>query len=132
MVLGRFEAGRDNFNEAIRHYRSVTSLNNAGYAAEARYAIAEAWYRLDDMKNAEKAAMETIRRSGSYDYWITKSYILLGDVFRRQKDWFNAKATLRSVVDNSRNEELRDEARTKLAAVEEEERAGGRVQGNQR
>lgn len=130
MVLGRFEAGRDNYNEAIRQYRSVTSLNNAGYAAEARYAIAEAWYRLDDMKNAEKAAMETIRRSGSYDYWITKAYILLGDVFRRQKDWFNAKATLRSVVDNSRNEELREEARTKLAAVEEEERANGKVQGN--
>jgi TolA-binding protein len=130
MVMGRWESGRDNHNEAIRHFRTVTSLNNAGYAAEARYAIAESWYRMDDLKNAEKAAMETIRRSGSYDYWITKAYILLGDVFRRQKDWFNAKATLRSVVDNSRNEELREEARTKLKAVEEEERANGRVQGN--
>jgi TolA-binding protein len=130
MVLGRWASGSGNADEAIRHYRSVIALNNAGYAAEARYAIAEAWYRLDDMANAEKAAMETIRKSGSYDYWITKAYILLGDVFRRQKDWFNAKATLRSVVQNSRNADLREEARGKLAAAEEEERRGGRVQGN--
>jgi len=130
MILGRWESGRGNHSEAIRYYHTVTSLNNAGYAAEARYAIAVSWYLIDDLANAEKAAMETIRRSGSYDTWITKAYILLGDIFRRQKDWFNAKATLRSVVDNSRNPELREEARTKLTAVEEEEKQNSKIQGN--
>ena len=79
------------------------------------------------MKNAEKAAMETINKSGSYDFWITKAYILLGDVFREQKDYFNAKATLQSVMENSRNEELKEEAKVKLELVMEEEKKNSRL-----
>ena len=79
------------------------------------------------MKNAEKAAMETINKSGSYDFWITKAYILLGDVFREQKDYFNAKDTLQSVMENSRNEELKEEAKVKLELVMEEEKKNSRL-----
>jgi predicted negative regulator of RcsB-dependent stress response len=69
---------------------------------------------MDDLKNAEKAAFETINKSGSYDYWITKGYILLGDIFYRQKDHFNAKATWQSVVENSSVTELKNEAQARL------------------
>jgi predicted nucleic acid-binding protein len=82
---------------------------------------------LDDLKNAEKAAFETINKSGSYDYWITKAYILLGDVFYRQKDYFNARATLQSVIENSRITELKNEARSKLEKVVAEEKAVSKV-----
>lgn len=73
------------------------------------------------LADAEKAAFEVINKSGSYDWWVTKAYILLGDVYFRQKDYFNAKATFQSVVDNSLNAELKAEAQTKLNKVTEEE-----------
>ncbi len=38
--------------------------------------------------------------------WVTKAYILLGDVYFKQQDYFNAKATYQSVVDNAKIEEL--------------------------
>jgi len=122
MMLAKDAQNRAEFNEAIRQYREVTSISKAAYAAEARYEIASSYLMLDDLKNAEKAAFETINRSGSYDYWITKAYILLGEVFLRQKDYFNAKATLQSVVDNSRDTELKNEARLKLEKVIAEEK----------
>ena len=50
-------------------------------------------YISNEMSPAEKAAFEVINKSGSYDFWITKSYNLLGDVYFKQKDYFNAKAT---------------------------------------
>lgn len=73
------------------------------------------------MKDAEKAAMETINKSGSYDYWITKAYILIGEIYFKEKDYFNAKATLQSVVENTLNPELKAEAQAKLNEVIAEE-----------
>ncbi len=35
--------------------------------------------------------------------WVTKAYILLGDIYFKQKDYFNAKATYQSIVNNSIN-----------------------------
>ena len=54
---------------------------------------------------------------GNNDYWIVKSYILLADIFIKQKDYFNAKATLTSVVKRTKNTELKQEASKKLAEV---------------
>jgi lipopolysaccharide biosynthesis regulator YciM len=105
----------------------VANGNKAALGAEARYEIANCYFQLNDLKNAEKAAFETINKSGSYDFWITKGYILLGDVFTRNKDYFNAKATLQSVVENSSITELKIEAQEKLDKVEAEEKSTGKA-----
>ncbi len=126
MVLAKVAQNKAEFTEAIQHYRNVVNLSKAAYAAEARYEIAASYMMLDDLKNAEKAAFETINKSGSYDYWITKAYILLGDVFYLQKDYFNAKATLQSVIENSKITELKTEAQAKLDKVVAEEKAVGK------
>ncbi len=53
------------------------------------------------LAEAEKAGFDVINKAGSYDYWITKAYILLGDIYFKQQDYFNAEATLKSVVENA-------------------------------
>jgi hypothetical protein len=50
--------------------------------------------------------------------------MLLGDIFLEQKDFFNAKATLKSVVENCSIAELKLEASEKLKAVELAEKTG--------
>lgn len=122
MMLGKMNQSKAQFQEAIQQYRNVVNLSKAAYAAEARYEIANCYLMMEDLRNAERSAFETINRSGSYDYWITKAYILLGDVFYRQKDYLNAKATLQSVVDNSQITELKNEAGEKLARINAEEK----------
>jgi TolA-binding protein len=112
---------------AITNFKSVVQLNKAALAAEARYEIASCLYLLNKLNDAEKAAFETINKSGSYDYWITKAYILLGDIYFKQKDYFNAKATFQSVVDNTLNPELKGEAQSKLNQVIEEEKISSKV-----
>jgi TolA-binding protein len=126
MVIAQSLGSRGKYAEAQSAYRDVVAVNKAALGAEARYRIAESYYLMQDWKNAEKAAMETINKSGSYDYWITKAYILLGDIFTKQKDWFNAKATLQSVVDNSKITELKIEAQEKLDAVVMQEKGNNK------
>jgi TolA-binding protein len=115
------------YDLAITNYKTVVQLNKAALAAEARYEIANCWYQVSKLSESEKAAFETINKSGSYDYWVTKAYILLGDIYFKQKDYFNAKATFQSIVDNTINAELKGEAQAKLNTVIDEEGKSSKV-----
>jgi len=115
------------YDLAIANYKTVVTINKSALAAEARYEIANSWFAVDHLTEAEKAAFETINKSGSYDYWVTKSYILLGDIYFKEKDYFNAKATFQSIVDHSINMELKTEAQSKLSTVIEEESQNSKV-----
>jgi hypothetical protein len=81
----------------------------------------------NNLKEAEKAGFDVINKAGSYDYWITKGYILLGDIYLKEQDYFNAEATLRSVVENATVPELKQEAQQKLDAVLAEKAKNSKV-----
>ena len=114
-------------DQAIANFKQVVQVNKGALAAEARYEIANSLFQLNKLTDAEKAAFETINKSGSYDYWVTRSYILLGDIYFKQKDYFNAKATYQSIVDNTLNPELKNEAQAKLTQVIDEEGKSSKV-----
>ena len=127
MAIAKAYEVNGQYDLAIANFKSVVQLNKAALAAEARYEIANCWFQVNKLSEAEKAAFETINKSGSYDYWVTKSYILLGDIYFREKDYFNAKATFQSIVDNTINAEFKNEAQTKLNRVIEEEGKSSKV-----
>jgi lipopolysaccharide biosynthesis regulator YciM len=127
MAIGKSAQIKGEYDVAISSYKAVVAVNKAALAAEARYEIANSWFALSRWNDAEKAAFEVVNKSGSYDFWVTKAYILLGDVYFRQKDYFNAKATFQSIVDNSLNAELKGEAQRKLEEVIAEESKNSKV-----
>jgi len=71
--------------------------------------------------------MEVIKVTGSYDNWVAKAYILLGDIYMQQKDYFNAKATYQSVAANSTIPEIKNEAQQKLDIAIAEEKANSKI-----
>jgi len=101
---------------------TIPLLNKAALAAEARYELALSHFRLQQWKLAEKMAFETINKSGSYEWWVTKSYLLLGDIYLSQKDYFNARATFQSVYENANDPVLRKEALEKIELVKKSEK----------
>ena len=112
---------------AITNYRTIVSLSKSAFGAEARYEIANCFFSQNRFQDAEKTAFEVINKAGSYEEWVTKAYLLLGDVYFKQGDYFNAKATFQSVIDNAKLEDLRQEADRKLKVVEEEEKKDSKV-----
>lgn len=129
MAIAKSYQVNGEYDLAIANYKTVVTVNKAALAAEARYEIANSWFAVNKLGDAEKAAFEVINKSGSYDFWVTKAYILLGDIYYKQKDYFNAKATYQSIVDNSINTELKTEAQVKLTKVINEEGKSGKVGG---
>jgi tetratricopeptide (TPR) repeat protein len=117
MVIAKNYQNNNQLDEATDAYKTVISLGKNEYSAEARYRVAEILLQQNNLKEAEKAGFEVINKAGSYDYWITKAYILLGDVYFKEQDYFNAEATLRSVVQNATDAQLKQEAQQNLDAV---------------
>jgi lipopolysaccharide biosynthesis regulator YciM len=127
MAIGKSAQIKGEYDVAINSFKNVVSVNKAALAAEARYEIASSWFTLNRLPDAEKAAFEVVNKSGSYDFWVTKAYILLGDIYFKQKDYFNAKATFQSVADNSLNLELKTEAQRKLQSVIDAEKGNSKI-----
>jgi TolA-binding protein len=127
LVLGKSQQVNNECSTAIGSFKSCASINKSAWGAEARYEIANCHFSLHNLPAAEKSAQAVIRETGSYDYWVTKAYILLGDIFMEQKDYFNAKATYESVALNSGIPELKTEAQQKFERVKEAEKATSKL-----
>lgn len=127
MAIAKSYQNNNQLDQAITQFRSVVALSKSAYGAEARYEIAACLFAQNRAKDAEKAAFEVINKAGSYEQWVTKAYILLGDIYFKQNDYFNAKATYQSVVENARIEELRKEAQRKLDQTIEAEKKNSKI-----
>ncbi len=127
LVLGKSQQVADDCAAAIASFKSVAAINRSAWGAEARYELASCQFTQNNLAAAEKAALATIKETGSYDEWVTKSYILLGDIFMQQKDYFNAKATYESVAKNTTIPELKTIAQQKLDAAIEVEKSQSKI-----
>ena len=128
LVLGKSLQADNQCEQAIDAFKQVASINKSAWGAEARYEIANCYLTLNQLSKAEKAGLEVIKVTGSYDYWVAKSYILLGDVYLLEKDYFNAKATYQSVATNATIPELKKEAQDKLSIAISQEQENSKVE----
>ena len=65
--------------------------------------------------------MELVQQKPSYDYWLAKGILLLGDNFTAQNDYFNAKHSVESIIENYdgfNKKEIVDEAVLKLQSIQ--------------
>jgi TolA-binding protein len=127
MIMGKSYQADGKCESAIPYFKTVASLSRAAYGAEAQFQIADCQFQQNRLKEAEKSAFEVIHKSGSYEIWVTKSYFLLGDIYLKEKDYFNAKATFQSLVENSKIEEIRVQAEQRLDEVKAEESKNSKI-----
>ena len=102
---------------AVIYYKEVIASGKSEFSAEAKYQLAKILFEQNKLEESEKVAFEQIKGWGSYEYWVTKSYLLLGDIYHKQLDYFNAEATYQSIIANATFADLKKEAQEKLTQV---------------
>ncbi len=105
-------------DEALRLYRQVTPARTRE-GAESRYRIAELLYSRGDLPGAEKEVYALSEANTPYQYWMGKAFLLLGDIYVKKNDHFQAKATYQSIVDGyaDQTDGVVAEAREKLSTL---------------
>ncbi|HTE33167.1 MAG TPA: tetratricopeptide repeat protein, partial [Chryseolinea sp.] len=89
------------------------------YGAEAKYLLAQIFHQQKDYKQCYETLVSLNNDFASYEDWVGKSYLLLADNFIAMEDLFQAKATLQSLIDNFPQQQVKDEARKKLTAIDQ-------------
>ncbi len=92
------------------------------YGAEAYYYLALINYTLGKYQESEKLIFELINNLPSYEYWVARAFILLSDNYVAVGSYYQAKHTLRSVIDNYEGADLVMVAQQKLAEIEKLEK----------
>ena len=89
--------------------------------AEAKYLLAEILASKNKLKEAEDEVMDFISKNTPHQYWLAKSFILLSDIYLSQGDHFQAKHTIKSIVENYpvNDDGIIETAKAKLQHLEE-------------
>ena len=125
-IMGKSYFEKGNYNAAIGKLDKSAKADKSVYGAESAYYSAVASIKLKKYDEAENKVFDISDNFSAYNYWVAKSFIALADVYVAKENYFQAKETLRSVIDNYKGDDLRQEARAKLAEVERKEpKVGG-------
>ena len=68
--------------------------------AEAQYTLAEVLFKQKKYDDAITQAFKVNSNYSAYELWQGRAFLLLADVYTAQRDIFQARATLNSVIDN--------------------------------
>jgi TolA-binding protein len=100
---------------AVKEFDYTVTNTKTIAAAEAKYNIANIEYHKGRYKASQKTCFDLVKELPNYDYWVAKTYILLADDYVGMKDNFQAKATLKSIIDNYKgNDDILPTANQKL------------------
>jgi len=128
-IMGKSYFEKGNYNAAIEKLDKSARNDKSVYGAESAYYSAVASIKLKKYDEAEDKVFNISDNFSNYDYWVAKSFIALADVYVAKENYFQAKETLRSVIDNYKGNDLKQEARAKLAEVERKEPKVGSSNG---
>lgn len=103
---------------ALKELNDVVANTKTIAGAEAMYNIANVQYRKRQYKTSQKTCFDLINKMANYDYWVAKTYLLLADNYTAQRDVFQAKATLQSIIDNYKaDDDILPSAKQKLSIL---------------
>ena len=105
--------------EAMDIFKLLSSEVKSAEGAEARYRMIEAEFKAGNLQKAEDMVYEFSDSKTPQNYWLAKSFILLGDIYLSRNDAFQARATYQSVVDgySPADDGIVEEAKQKISKM---------------
>ena len=86
-------------DEAIDIYRTLAVDTSTAAGAESAYRVIEYLYGAGEYRRAEEAVFAFSQAGTSHGYWLGEAFLTLGDIYVREGDTFQARATFQSIVD---------------------------------
>jgi tetratricopeptide (TPR) repeat protein len=120
-IIARSALELKNYELATTHFVVLSKQSKSELASEALYNLAFIEFAKGNMEAAEKKIFEIITNI-SHDYWMAKSYILLGDIYVQKGNTFQAKYTYQSIIENyDGDDDLKQTATDKYNKILESE-----------
>ncbi len=122
-ISGKSHYLAGNQQAALEPLKSVATDTKLEQGAQAKFLVSEIYYNNGQKQQAEEEIMDFISKGTPYQFWLGKAFLLLADIYLDRGDDFQAKHTLRSLLENysAENDGVKQRAREKMAAIEARE-----------
>ena len=122
-ILGKSYFDKKDYAEALKHFEIYSSIDNTETGAECAYLSAVCLYNTQRYDEAEEKVFFVSDKFSNYINWTARSFIILSDVYVAKDNIFQAKETLKSVIENYPDDEadyteVIDMAQEKLDLIE--------------
>ncbi|RYU97227.1 tetratricopeptide repeat protein [Emticicia agri] len=121
LYIGKAYLAKNDFVKAEEEFNKTIAMAKDNNGAEAKYFIGEMLYRQKKYKESIKLLQELAAEFSEFLYWYEKGFILISDNYVALNDYFMAKATLKSIIENSETPETVDVAKKKMKEIENKE-----------
>jgi len=98
------------YETANTHFYATLSKNKDEFGAEAYYFTCQILFDRLFTDQAKARAFEYNKLFSSSDYWQARVFLLLAEIYRREGDNFNARATVNFVVETYQDADIQERA----------------------
>lgn len=109
-AAGRMDQAKVTFQSLYVDFKTV-------HGAEGLYLLALILHESAQFNESNELIFDHSQDFGAYDFWYGKQFILLAKNYMNLNEAFQAKATLESVVENSSNDLVKEEANQLLRSI---------------
>lgn len=92
-------------HSAVKDFEKLSSDGRNLYGAQSAYYLAEIQYKAGKLEKAENTLNNFIDAGTTHQYWLARGFILLADIYHKQKKVFEACEYLESLKSNYPGEE---------------------------
>lgn len=104
-ILGKSYFDKKDYSEALKHFEIYSNIDNTETGAECAYLSAICLYNTQRYDDAEEKVFFVSDKFSNYINWTARSFIILSDVYVAKDNIFQAKETLKSVIENYPDDE---------------------------
>ncbi len=113
----RIDIANNDYPTAEDRAKEIAMTRTDEFGAEAQYLLGIAFSSAKDLKNAATALLRVKYVFPSYDRWVAKSYVALGDVYVATQDSRRAKTSYQNALKFKQETETVAEARKRLESL---------------
>lgn len=122
-ILGKSYFDKKGYSEALKYFEIYSDVDNTETGAECAYLSTVCLYNTQRYDEAEEKVFFVSDKFSNYINWTARSFIILSDVYVAKDNIFQAKETLKSVIENYPDDEadyteVVDLAQEKLDLIE--------------
>ncbi|MCA6073331.1 tetratricopeptide repeat protein [Fulvivirga sedimenti] len=123
LYIGKAAYARGDYATARDEFLATLNTARDQYGAEAQYLLGDIFYRDGKYQQSIETLISLNKNFEMYEQWVGESYLLLADNYIAMDDTFQAKGTLKSIIDNFPDEKIKERARKKLSVIQADEEA---------
>lgn len=118
LIAGNSALEVNDISKAKNMYGQLAGAGSNDLCAEAAFHLADIALTHDHDLDACEAKIQAILGSNySSEYWYARTFILYGDLYREKGNYFQARHTYQSIVDNYEGEDLVHMAQERIRTV---------------